>query len=46
MHKQSQSNIFSKVYFFLTLVRQKLVFEVYHEASVPKLVGKVESTLG
>ena len=30
----------------LILVRQKLVFEVYHMDKPPKLVGKAESTVG
>lgn len=30
----------------LLVVRQKLKFEVYHEANPPKLVGTAESTLG
>jgi hypothetical protein len=30
----------------IILVRQRLVFEVYHMDKPPKLVGKAESTVG
>ncbi len=28
------------------IVKQKLIFEVYHEAKPPKMVGKTETSLG
>jgi len=38
--------IFESNSFSIFLVRQKLVFEVYHESKPAKLVGKTETSLG
>ena len=39
--------IFSlKVLLLLSIVRQMLEIEVYHEASPPKLIGKAEASIG
>ena len=47
MPKQSLSTSSLKVSFLFYLsVRQKLIFEVFHEAKPPKLVGRAETSLG
>ena len=40
------SSLCLKVIVSLNLVRQKLLFEVFHEAKPPKLVGRLEATVG
>ena len=46
MPKPSSLTSSSKVSYYLIIVKQTLVFEIYHYESPPKLVGKMESSVG